>query len=173
MIRLRHLLTATLLLCLASAKAQEVTFSTPGGFYDNPFELTLSCNQRDKVIHYTTNGNTPSANDPVYRSPLLLDESLYSHSDIYTILNCPETMWFLPETVQKCIIIRAAAFPTPTSSNRSAATHTDCQRSRFAPTRWIYLITIGASSFQEHTKTLQTPKALAITISQEENGKDP
>ena len=80
MIRLRHLLTATLLLCLAFAKAQEVTFSTHGGFYDNPFELTLSCNQQDKVIHYTTNGNTPTANDPVYHEPLFLDQSQQSHS---------------------------------------------------------------------------------------------
>ena len=110
MIRLRHLLTATLLLCLAFAKAQEVTFSTPGGFYDNPFELALSCSQWDKVIHYTTNGNTPTVNDPVYTVPLLMDERLFSHSNIYTIPNCPDALWFQPESVQKCIVIRAAAF---------------------------------------------------------------
>lgn len=110
MIRLRHLLTATLLLCLASAKAQEVTFSTNGGFYETPFELTLSCDQPDKVIRYTTNGNRPTADDPVYHAPLLLNENLYSCSDIYTIQNCPDNLWFQPESVQKCIVIRAAAF---------------------------------------------------------------
>ena len=77
MMRLRHLLTTILLLCLASAKAQEVTFSTKGGFYEEPFELTLSCDQHGKVIHYTTNGNTPTANDPVYQEPLLLDKNLW------------------------------------------------------------------------------------------------
>ena len=110
MIRLCHLLTATLLLCIASANAQEVTFSTPGGFYDNPFELTLSCWSYDKVIHFTTNGNIPTAEDPIYSNPLLLNQSLYSKSDIFTIRTSPEDLWFVPETVQKCIVIRAAAF---------------------------------------------------------------
>ncbi len=110
MMRLSHLVTAILLLCLASASAQEVTFSTKGGFYKEPFELTLSCNQHDKVIHYTTNGNRPTADDPVYQAPLLLNENLYSRSDIYTIQNCPDDLWFQPESVKKCIVIRAAAF---------------------------------------------------------------
>ena len=110
MMRLCQLLTATLLSFLAFAKAQEVTFSTPGGFYVNPFELTLSCDLRDKVIHYTTNGNTPTANDPIYREPLLLGEALYSHSDIFKTQNSPDGIWFSPKTVQKCIVIRAAAF---------------------------------------------------------------
>ena len=112
MIRLCHLLTATLLLCIASANAQEVTFSTPGGFYDNPFELTLSCWSYDKVIHFTTNGNTPTASDPVYTHPLSLDKSLESRSNIYTIPTSPEDLWYQPKTVQRCIVIRAAAFDT-------------------------------------------------------------
>ena len=146
MIRLRHLLTTTLLLCLAFAKAQEVTFSTPGGFYDNPFELTLSCNQRDKVIHYTTNGNTPTANDPIYQEPLLLDESLYSLSDIYTILNCPETMWFLPETVQKCIVIRAAAFDESGNRIGETATNTYLIKSLGCDTHGLPAVSICADS---------------------------
>ena len=112
MSRLRHLLTAILLLCLAFAKAQEVTFSATGGFYENPFELTLSCNQQDKVVHYTTNGNRPTSDDPVYHTPLVLDERLYSRSNIFTIPTTPEDLWYAPETVQRCIVIRAAAFNT-------------------------------------------------------------
>ena len=146
MIRLRHLLTATLLLCLASAKAQEVTFSTPGGFYDNPFELTLSCNQRDKVIHYTTNGNTPTANDPVFGEPLLLGESLYSHSDIYTILDCPESMWFLPTSVQKCIVIRAAAFDENGSLSGKVTTNTYLIKSLGCDTHGLPAVSICADS---------------------------
>lgn len=146
MIRLRHLLTATLLLCLASAKAQEVTFSTPGGFYDNPFELTLSCDQRDKVIHYTTNGNTPTANDPVFGEPLLLGESLYSHSDIYTILDCPESMWFLPTSVQKCIVIRAAAFDENGSLSGKVTTNTYLIKSLGCDTHGLPAVSICADS---------------------------
>ncbi len=124
MIRLRHLLTTILLLCLASAKAQEVTFSVNGGFYEEPFELTLSCDQHGKVIHYTTNGNTPTANDPIYQEPLLLDESLYSRSDIYTIHNCPDELWFQPESVKKCIVIRAAVFDEAGNRIGKVATNT-------------------------------------------------
>lgn len=112
MMRICHLLTATLLLCIASANAQEVAFSAPGGFYENPFELTLSCAQQDKVIHYTTNGNRPTSEDPVYQTPLVLDERLYSRSNIFTIPTTPEDLWYAPETVQRCIVIRAAAFNT-------------------------------------------------------------
>ncbi|MBR4561594.1 MAG: CotH kinase family protein [Bacteroidales bacterium] len=146
MIRLRHLLTATLLLFMAFAKAQEVTFSTPGGFYDNPFELTLSCDQRDKVIHYTTNGNTPTANDPVFGEPLLLGESLYSHSDIYTILNCPESMWFLPTSVQKCIVIRAAAFDENGSLSGKVTTNTYLIKSLGCDTHGLPAVSICADS---------------------------
>ncbi len=110
MIRLRRLLTAVLLSCLAFAKAQEVTFSTHGGFYDEPFALTLSCDLQDKVIHYTTNGNTPTASSPIYGNPLFLDASLYSHSDIFKVQNSPDKHWVCPQTVKKCIVIRAAAF---------------------------------------------------------------
>ena len=146
MIRLRHLLTATLLLFMAFAKAQEVTFSSPGGFYDNPFELTLSCNQRDKVIHYTTNGNTPTANDPVFGEPLLLGESLYSHSDIYTILDCPESMWFLPTSVQKCIVIRAAAFDENGSLSGKVTTNTYLIKSLGCDTHGLPAVSICADS---------------------------
>ena len=146
MMRLCHLLTATLLLCIASANAQEVTFSTPGGFYDNPFELTLSCNQRDKVIHYTTNGNTPTANDPVFGEPLLLGESLYSHSDIYTILDCPESMWFLPTSVQKCIVIRAAAFDENGSLSGKVTTNTYLIKSLGCDTHGLPAVSICADS---------------------------
>ena len=110
MIRLRYFLTAISCLVLAFADAQEVTFSANGGLYDDPFELTLSCTRQNIVIHYTTNGNTPTANDPIYQEPLSLDERLFSGSDIFTIRNCPDGQWFQPESVQKCIVIRAAAF---------------------------------------------------------------
>lgn len=110
MMRSCHLLMATMLLCLVSARAQEVTFSASGGFYDQSFDLTLSCDQCDKVIRYTTNGNMPTANDPIYQAPLHLNEDLYSRSNIYTIQNCPADLWYQPESVQKCIVIRAAAF---------------------------------------------------------------
>jgi hypothetical protein len=146
MIRLRHLLTTILLLCLASAKAQEVTFSINGGFYEEPFELTLSCTQHGKVIHYTTNGNTPTASDPIYQEPLLLDESLFSRSDIYTIHNCPDELWFQPESVKKCIVIRAAVFDEAGNRIGKVATNTYLIKSIGCDTHGLPAVSICADS---------------------------
>lgn len=91
------------------AQEASVTFSASGGFYDKPFVLSLSCSDGCS-IHYTTNGNIPCASDPIYEEPLLLDEKLYSKSNIYTIQTCPDSVWFVPTDIKKCIVIRAAAF---------------------------------------------------------------
>ena len=39
-----------------------------------------------------------------------MDERCYSRSDIYTIVNCPDQDFFMPDSVRHCIVIRAAAF---------------------------------------------------------------
>ena len=148
MMRLCHLLTATLLLCIASANAQEVTFSAPGGFYDNPFELTLSCTQQDKVIHYTTHGNMPTANDPVYQGPLLLDKRLYSRSDIYTIVESPDSIWYQPDSVQKCIVVRAAAFNEAGVRIGNVTTNTYLIKSLGCDTHGLPVMSLCADSLE-------------------------
>lgn len=90
--------------------SQVVTFSEPGGFYKESFTLTLSCSNPDAIIHFTTNGNTPTAADPTYDAPLILNESLYSPSHIYTIQSSPDDLWYVPKNIKRCIVIRAAAF---------------------------------------------------------------
>lgn len=75
-----------------------------------PFSLELFNYYPQNHIRYTTNGNRPTAQSPLYDEPLILDENLYSKSDIYTIVNCPETQFYLPDSVQHCIVIRAAVF---------------------------------------------------------------
>ena len=95
-----------------SAKAQNdtVIFSAKGGFYEESFSLQLYNVLTQNHIRYTTNGNRPDAQSPMYSDSLLLDESLYSKSSIYTIVNCPENEFYLPDSVQHCILIRAAVF---------------------------------------------------------------
>ena len=89
--------------------AQTVTFSHSGGFYEDSFRLELTC---DKAYHirYTTNGNTPTAESALYANPLVLDSTLYSKSNIYTIVNCIPSRFRIFDDVERCIIIRAAAF---------------------------------------------------------------
>jgi len=107
---IRNGIIGALLIISFALHAQSITFSMPGGFYEQTFHLTLSCDNQEAVIRYTTNGNQPTEKDAVYDSPLLLDEQLYSKSNIYTIVDCPQGDFYLPDDVQKCIVIRAAAF---------------------------------------------------------------
>ena len=99
-------------LIVMSLKAQNdtVVFSAEGGFYDDVFALQLFNNNTQNHIRFTTNGNRTTAQSSLYEEPLLLDCSKYSRSEIYTILNCPEQDFFLPDSIRHCIVIRAAVF---------------------------------------------------------------
>ena len=99
-----------LLPLLVKAQLDTVYFSASGGFYDNVLQLELSNINSNCHIHYTTNGNRPSAQSALYTEPLVLNEEMYSKSDIYTIVNCPPDHFFHVDSVQHCIIIRAAVF---------------------------------------------------------------
>ena len=107
-----YCLIAFVLLAAIPAKAQNDTvyFSAQGGFYEDSFQLELFNYFPQNHIRYTTNGNRPTAQSPLYHRPLTLDGDLYSKSDIYTILNCPPSQHHVPESVQHCIVIRAAVF---------------------------------------------------------------
>ena len=94
----------------AHAQNDTVIFSANGGFYEDVFSLGMYNYYPQNHIRYTTNGNRPTAQSRLYEAPLVLDERLYSQSDIYTIHNCPEEEFYLPDSVQHCIVIRAAVF---------------------------------------------------------------
>ena len=93
-----------------SQSVERVCFSVNGGFYEDAPTLELSPFYTQHHIRFTTNGNRPTAQSRLYTEPLLLDERLYSTSDIYTIVNCPEYQFFLPDSISHCIVIRAAVF---------------------------------------------------------------
>ena len=94
----------------AKAQNDTVIFSVQGGFYEDLFRLELFNYYPQNHIRFTTNGNCPTAQSPLYDEPLILNENFYSKSDIYTIVNCPETEFYLPDSVRHCIVIRAAVF---------------------------------------------------------------
>jgi hypothetical protein len=94
-----------------SATAQwKVLFSANGGFYDDVFALELFSTYPQGRIFYTVNGNRPTVQSRPYTEPLLLDESLYSKSDLYTINNTIPSYFYLPDSIQHAIVIRAAVF---------------------------------------------------------------
>lgn len=158
----RQSLIAIALFCLftMTAKAQDtVVFSTSGGFYDNVFALQLDCQNPHNHIRYTTNGNRPTAQSPLYEEPLVLNEHLYSKSDIYTIVNCPETEFYLPDSVRHCIVIRAAVFDENDSCVSQTATNSYFIRALGCDTHGLPAISLCADSLDlfDYDKGIMVP----------------
>lgn len=93
-----------------SQPAERACFSASGGFYENSFQLEIFPFYPQHHIRYTVNGNRPTAQSALYAGPLTLDASLYSQSNIYTVQNTVDDLWFVPDSIQHCIVIRAAVF---------------------------------------------------------------
>ena len=110
--RIKRILFVICIMISFAAQAQNdtVLFSAPGGFYEDVFQLELFHYYPQNHIRYTTNGNRPTARSPMYAEPLVLDASNYSTSDIYTIVNCPSDEFYAVDSVQHCVVIRAAVF---------------------------------------------------------------
>ena len=129
------------------SQAQDtVMFSARGGFYEDVFALQLDCQNPQNHIRYTTNGNRPTAQSPLYEEPLTLNEHLYSKSDIYTIINCPEQDFFLPDSVRHCIVIRAAVFDENDSCISQVKTNSYFIRALGCDTHGLPAISLCADS---------------------------
>jgi Legume lectin domain/Chitobiase/beta-hexosaminidase C-terminal domain len=59
----------------ASSVTASPTFSPEPGTYANGQSVTISESTPGPVIHYTTNGSTPTTSSPVYSSPVLVNSS--------------------------------------------------------------------------------------------------
>lgn len=102
----------------------EVLFSREGGFYDAPFTLSLGSTDWTCQIHYTLNGDTPTMDDALYETPLFLDEHLFSTAAIFTVPIAPVNEFYRPDSVQRAIVIRAAAFDAEGQRVSEVATQT-------------------------------------------------
>ncbi len=136
-----------LLCCLnIAAQTEKVKFSASGGFYEDVFDLSLSCNDFQHQIRYTINGNRPTSQSKLYTAPLTLDERQYSQSDIYTIVNCPEDEFYLADSVRHCIVIRAAVFDENDSCISPVTTNSYFIRSLGCDTHGLPAVSLCADS---------------------------
>ena len=131
---------------MAHAQNDTVVFSAKGGFYDDVFSLELFNIYPQKHIRYTINGNRPNAQSPLYEEPLLLDYKKYSKSNIYTIINCPEQDFFLPDSIQHCIVIRAAVFDENDSCVSSVITNSYFIRALGCDTHGLPVVSLCVDS---------------------------
>lgn len=112
----------TLLLAQNLLAQTEVVFSQQGGFYEDSFPLELWCPD-GLHVRYTVNGATPTADAQPYSEPLLLNEELFSKSDIYTIVDCIPSVFHAVDDVKHAIVIRAAVFDENDSCVGPVVTH--------------------------------------------------
>lgn len=112
----------TLLLAQNLLAQTKVVFSQQGGFYEDSFPLELWCPD-GLHVRYTVNGATPTADAQPYSEPLLLNEELFSKSDIYTIVDCIPSVFHAVDDVKHAIVIRAAVFDENDSCVGPVVTH--------------------------------------------------
>ena len=139
------------ILCLVpvfgtSQITERACFSVPGGFYEESFNLELYPFYQQHHIRFTTNGNRPTAQSQLYTEPLLLDGSLYSESDIYTIQISPDNLVFVPDSVRHCIVIRAAVFDENDSCVSEVATNSYFVHTLGCDTHGLPAVSICADS---------------------------
>ena len=130
----------------AEAQNDTVVFSASGGFYEDVFSLELYNYYPQNHIHYTINGNRPTAQSPLYEEALILDQQLYSKSNIYTIVNCPEQDFYLPDSIQHCIVVRAAVFDENDSCISQVMTNSYFIRALGCDTHGLPTVSICADS---------------------------
>ena len=128
------------------SQTEEVLFSHQGGFYNEPFDLYIGCSNWNAEIRYTTNGSTPTANAILYDTPLTLDESLFSTSDIYKLPISPLFEPYTPDFVQHAIVIRAAAFDEQGNRVSEVATQTYLIRSLGCDHHGLAVVSVCADS---------------------------
>ncbi len=144
----KHLFAILLCIASLSAAAQDwkVLFSASGGFYEDVFVLELFSTYPQGHIRYTVNGNRPTAQSELYTEPLVLDASLHSKSGIYTIVNTIPSQFYLPDSIQHCIVIRAAVFDDRDSCISTVTTQSYFIRALGCDTHGLPVVSICADS---------------------------
>ena len=61
-------------------------FSHKGGLYTQPFKLTISnaLNPNESTIHYTTNGNEPTIDSPIFPDSILIDKTTIIRAKVFS-----------------------------------------------------------------------------------------
>lgn len=150
-----------IMLAAFSMQAQDnaVLFSANGGFYEDVFELELFSSYPQGRIFYTTNGNLPTVQSQLYTSPLVMDTNMYSHSDIYTIQISPEDLIYIPDSIQHCIVIRAAVFDDNDSCVSEVNTQSYFIRALGCDTHGLAVISLCADTLDlfDYTTGIMVP----------------
>ena len=99
------------------------SFSKPAGYYAEEFDLTITADD-GAVIHYTTDGTTPTADSPVYKKPIRVKDRS-SEPNMRRSLQNIVYDWknYTPVTqpVKKAFVVRAVAIDAGGAKSSEAA----------------------------------------------------
>ena len=84
-----------------------IHFSVPAGFYEEPFQLELASSDANANIYYTLDGSEPTMDSDCYENPIQIVNQ--SGSDV-VYANLGANSEFAPKSINKCTVVRAAAF---------------------------------------------------------------
>ncbi len=94
-----------------TAQPPSPEFSHTGGFYQEPFELTLSVSDENAVIYYTLDGSIPDTNSYSFNSSITIENRTDEPNDFSTIRTSYITGpwgWHHPaDLVYKAMVVRA------------------------------------------------------------------
>ena len=156
----------------AKAQNDTVIFSVPGGFYEEVFQLKLYNFFQQNHIRYTINGNRPTAQSPLYEGTMTLDYSKYSTSHIYTIQISPDDLVYVPDSVQHCIVIRAAVFDNNDSCVSKVVTNSYFIKELGCDTHGLPAVSICADSLDlfDYESGIMVPGSLFDTLDPVQTG---
>ena len=170
----RCLLIWFFVFAFVSAKAQNdtVVFSDSGGFYEEVFALQLFNTNPQNHIRYTINGNRPTAQSALYEEPIVLDGSNYSKSDIYTIQISPDNLVYVPDSIQHCIVIRAAAFDENDSCVSAVTTNSYFIRALGCDTHGLPAVSLCADSLDlfDYERGIMVPGVFFDSLNPQQSG---
>ena len=155
-----------------SQPIEKANFSVSGGFYEESPLLEIFPVYQHHHVRFTTNGNCPTTNSQLYTSPLLLDESLYSTSDIYTIQISPDYLVYVPDSIRHCIVIRAAVFDENDSCVSEVTTNSYFIHSLGCDTHGLPAVSLCADSLDlfDYERGILVPGMLFDTLNIDHTG---
>lgn len=80
----------------------EVIFSSDGGFYQSPIQVTLSSSSKSGIIRYTTDGSKPTSSSKLYTVPITIDKNTVIRARVFENSKLPGKIitnsYFINET---------------------------------------------------------------------------
>jgi hypothetical protein len=89
-------------------KKDELTFSVPGGFYDESFKLEITAAE-GMTIYYTLDGTEPTIESDIYTEPIIIENKSGSNMKYATAEGIDYLYSYKPSSISMGMVVRAIA----------------------------------------------------------------